>query len=85
MFPLGLIPVFFVIALLAPTAWELTKVYRRSRSARQITCPEANCAATIQLNALHAAAMHARGDTARRVKACSLWPDRQGCQQACLR
>ena len=83
--PLSLIPWFFVIALAGPAAWALTRVYRRARGPREVTCPEANQFATIQLDAGHAAAMHALGETERRVKACSLWPERQGCHQACLR
>ena len=85
MSPLSLVPLFFVIALLAPAAWALAKVYRRSRGAREITCPEANHFATIELDARHAVAMHALGETERRVKSCSLWPERQGCGQACAR
>ena len=82
---LSLIPVFFAIALLAPAVWALGKVYRRSHGAREITCPEANHFATIELDARHAVAMHALGETDRRVKSCSLWPERQGCRQACVR
>lgn len=82
---LSLIPVFFVVGLAAPAAWALGKVYRRARGARGITCPEINQFATIELDAGHAVAMHALGETDRRVKCCSLWPDRQGCGQACLK
>lgn len=82
---LSLVPLFFVIALAAPAAWALGKVYARSRGAREVTCPEINHFATIQLNAGHAVAMHALGETDRRVKSCSLWPDRQGCRQACVK
>ena len=59
----SLIPLFFVIALLAPAVWALGKVYRRSHGARQITCSEANHFATIELDARHAVAMHALGET----------------------
>ena len=82
---LNLIPVFFVIALAAPAAWALGKVYRRSHGPRQITCPEVNHFATIELDARHAVAMHALGETDKRVKSCSLWPERQSCQQACVK
>ncbi|MGA3043842.1 MAG: hypothetical protein ABSF54_23965 [Bryobacteraceae bacterium] len=85
MSPLNLIPLFFVLALLAPAVWALGKIYRRSHGAREITCPEANRFATIELDARHAVAMHALGETDRRVKTCSLWPERQDCRQACLK
>jgi hypothetical protein len=82
---MSLIPVFFVIALVAPAAWALGKVYRKSRGTREIACPETNHFATIQLDARHAVAMHALGEMSRRVKSCSLWPERQGCDQACVK
>ena len=83
--PLSLIPWFFVIALLAPAAWALSQVYRRARGPREVNCPEANRLATIELDARHAVAVHLRGDSDRRVKTCTLWPERQGCQQGCLK
>lgn len=85
MSPLSLVPVFFVIALLAPAAWTLWKVYRRSHGAREVTCPKANHFATIELDARHAVAMYALGEADRRVKSCSLWPEREGCGQECVK
>jgi len=85
MSPLNLIPWFFVIALIAPAAWALARVYRRSHSAQEVTCPEANHFATIHLDARYAVAMRALGETDLRVKACTLWPERRGCHQACLK
>lgn len=82
---LSLVPVFFVIALVGPAAWALSKVYRRSRGPRGITCPDAGVSATIQIDARHAMTMHALGESTRRVKSCSLWPERENCGQACLR
>jgi len=74
-----------MLALVAPAVWALGKVYRRARGTREITCPEALHLATIQLDARHAVKMHARGESSERVKTCSLWPQRQGCPQACLK
>jgi len=85
MSPLNLIPAFFVIALAAPAAWALGKVYRRARAPREVACPDANQFASIQLDPRHAVAMHALGETHRRVKSCSLWPERQACHQACVK
>ena len=85
MSPLSLIPLFLAAALVAPAVWALGKVYRRSCVAREITCPESNHFASIELDARHAVAMHALGETDRRVKSCSLWPERQGCGQACVK
>ena len=85
MSPLSLIPWFFAIALAAPAAWALGRVYFRNRGPHEVTCPEANHFATIRLDARHAAGMHALGETGRRVTACTLWPERQGCRQNCLK
>jgi hypothetical protein len=82
---LSLVPVFFVVALAAPAAWALGKVYRRARGTQGVTCPYAGHSATIELDARHAVAMHALGETNRRVKTCSLWPERRDCSQACVR
>ena len=84
MSPLRLIPWFFVVALVGPAVWALGRVYRRVRGPREITCPEAGHAATIHLDARYAMAMHAMGESSARVKACTLWPGRQACQQGCL-
>jgi hypothetical protein len=82
---LSLIPVFFVLILVVPAAWALSRVYRSSRQPREITCPDAGQGATIQLDARNAIGMHALGDPRRRIQACSLWPERQGCAQHCVR
>ena len=84
MSPLSLIPLFFLIAIAAPAAWAVGKVYFRSRGEREIVCPEAGHSAAIELDARHAVAMHVTGETKRRVKSCSLWPERQRCGQNCL-
>ena len=85
MSPLSLIPLFFALALVAPAVWALAKVYRRAHGAHEVTCPEANHFATIELDARHAVAMHALGEHESRVKSCTLWPERQGCRQGCVR
>lgn len=84
MSPLSLIPLFFLIAIVVPAAWAVGKVYLKSRGEREIACREAGHMATIELDARHAVAMHAIGETRRRVKSCSLWPERRGCGQNCL-
>ena len=85
MLPLGLIPVFFVLALIAPAAWALVTVYRRERPTRAITCPGTGQSATIQIDARHAIAMHALGENRRRVGHCSLWPEQASCGQHCVK
>jgi len=83
--PLGLVPLFFVLAVVAPAAWALAKVYLRSRRPRQVTCPHAQHFATVALDARHAVRMYALGEPDLRVKTCTLWPERRHCPQDCLR
>jgi len=82
---LSLIPVFFVLALVGPATWALGNVYRRNRGAREVTCPENGQFATIELDVRHALVAHSLGDMDQRVKMCSRRPEREGCDQACVR
>jgi len=82
---LSLVPVFFVLALAMPAVWALGKVYRRSRASREVACPETGRLATIRLDARHAVRSYALGENGQRVQGCSLWPQRRGCQQACVK
>ncbi len=53
--------------------------FRKYRGQRVITCPETNDGAAVFIDALHAAAS---GEL--RLSDCSRWPERAGCDQACL-
>ena len=81
---LHLIPVWFVLALLIPIVLGVGGAYRRSKRPRTVTCPETSQSALVALDARHAALMYAVGDRAHRIGLCSRWPERQGCDRACL-
>ncbi len=68
--------------VLVPVTLTTFFEYRRKKS---VTCPEAGCPAEIGLDAGRAARSAAFGRLSLRVEACSLWPERSGCEQACLR
>jgi hypothetical protein len=79
-----LIPVWFVLALLIPIAWSVSKAYRRSKGPKAVICPETNVSAVIELDVRDAVAMHVVGNPARKIQLCSRWPDQQTCDRACL-
>ena len=54
------------------------------RGACVITCPENQCPAGVHVDERHAALTALKGAPALRLSACSRWPERQGCGQACL-
>jgi hypothetical protein len=74
-----------VLALILPAAWALGKVYAHTRGAHEVSCRKRGNWRYSTDDAGHTVAMHARGETFRRVKARSLWPERQGCEQGCLK
>jgi hypothetical protein len=59
-------------------------VWLRFRGARVITCPENKRPAGVYIDERRAALSAMRGAPALRLSACSRWPERQGCGQACL-
>jgi hypothetical protein len=81
---LFLVPVWFILALLIPTAWSVSRVYSRSRGRRIVICPETDRAANIELDARHAVAMHVVGNPFQKIQACSRWPEHRSCSRECL-
>ena len=81
---LHLIPVWFVLALLIPSALALGGVYRRSKTPRTVTCPETSQLAQISLDRKHEVLMHAIGDSRPSIRFCSRWPENQDCARSCL-
>jgi hypothetical protein len=61
-----------------------TGVYARYRRAREVRCPETAGRAEIAIDAFHAAITAIPGPPHVHVTACSLWPERKGCAQACV-
>jgi hypothetical protein len=62
----------------------VASVFARYRKPRIVRCPETGVTAEIQVDARHAAATAVPGPPELRVADCSQWPDRKGCDQACL-
>jgi len=59
-------------------------VFARYRKPRIVRCPETGGAAEIKIDAPHAAATSLPGPPELRAADCSRWPERKGCDQACI-
>ncbi len=59
-------------------------VFLRFRSKRRVTCPEAEADAEVGVDARRAAFTAAFRHPVLKIKNCSLWPERSGCEQSCL-
>ena len=67
--------------VLLPVAGD---VFLRFRSKRRVTCPEAGADAEVGVDATRAALTAAFRHPVLKIKACSLWPERKGCEQGCV-
>ncbi len=56
----------------------------RERGPRVITCPENGCRAEVAVDSWRSGLASAIGEDRRRLVACSRWPEKEGCDQACL-
>ena len=67
-----------------PAAAAGVRAYRAFGGLREISCPETMEAALVRIRVTHAIASRLSGGNELRLKACSRWPGRQGCDQACV-
>lgn len=72
------------VALVYVVAPIIADTFLRFRGRRTVRCPETSLAAEVEIDARRAALTAIPGPPEVRVRACSLWPDREGCQQACV-
>ena len=71
-----------LLFVLLPTA---CKVYQRFRDRKVVICPHTDQIAEVMPKAWHAAFMATFGRKSMpRVKWCSLWPKRKGCDEKCM-
>ena len=59
-------------------------VFFRFRGRRAVRCPETGLMTELEIDARHAALTAVPGPPDMRVADCSLWPDRQHCDQRCI-
>ncbi len=70
--------------LLLPFAIRQVEIYRRYSGSRLVACPENQRAATVDLDARHAAESGIDGSPQLRVCDCTRWPEQAQCAQSCL-
>jgi hypothetical protein len=75
---------YLALALIIPAGWALVPVWLRTRRSRHVYCPAASHTAMVALDPWYAVRMHSLGNPELYVKACSQWPQRRNCGQACL-
>jgi len=73
-----------VSLILLPLALWRHEIYLRYYGSRLVTCPEDHQTVMVSIDARHAAATGIHGHPDLRLCDCSRWPERCGCDQACL-
>jgi hypothetical protein len=63
----------------------VTYTYRRYRGSKTVICPDTGAIVEVEAKALRASLWSAFGVQKARVKSCSLWPRRKGCEEECLK
>jgi hypothetical protein len=70
--------------LLAPAIYLVTS-YRRYRGLHVVECPETRAPVEVGLDVRRAAVTTVTNRPRLRLVACSRWPERRDCNQACTR
>jgi hypothetical protein len=82
--PLLLIAGIVAFGLVAVVAPIVIDVFRQYRDRKAVTCPQTHGVAEVSLSTGLAALGAAVGRPVIRVKNCSLWPERKGCDEHCV-
>ena len=72
------------VLLSVPAAAAGVRTYRVFGGLREVSCPETAEAVLVRIHVTHAIASRLSGGNELRLRSCSRWPGRQGCDQACL-
>jgi hypothetical protein len=59
--------------------------FQRYRNKRVMTCPETEGLAEVDIDSRRAALTSAIGRPILRIKNCTLWPKRKGCDEECIK
>ena len=83
--PITLIAGIVAFGLLFVVVPVVVDFYQRYRRRKLITCPETHGFAEVTLKTRLGALGAAFGKPILRVKSCSLWPKRIGCDEQCVK
>lgn len=78
---LGILAMGMLLVIL-PVVFD---VYARYRRRRLVTCPETQELVEVQVDTRRTAWTAAFGKVMPRVKSCSLWPRKKGCEEDCVK
>jgi hypothetical protein len=67
-----------------PAAAAGVRAYRVFGGLREVSCPETHEAALVRIHVARAIASRVSGGNDLRLKACTRWPGKKACDQACL-
>ena len=67
-----------------PAAAAGVRAYRAFGGLREVSCPETAEAVLVRILVTHAIVSRLSGGNELRLKSCSRWPGRQGCDQSCV-
>jgi hypothetical protein len=67
-----------------PAAAAGVRAYRAFGGLREVTCPETEESVQVRIQVANAIASRITGGNELRLKSCSRWPAKQGCDQACV-
>jgi len=81
---LSLIFAVLLVLSFVPFVWITVRGAIRERGPRVITCPENGCASEVEVKTWHSGFTTALGETHHRLANCSRWPEKAGCDQACV-
>ena len=70
--------------ILLPLALWRHEIYRKYSGSRLVSCPENQQAGVVNIDARHAVETGIDGCPDVRLRACTRWPERANCNQACL-
>lgn len=77
--------VLITVIVLTAGIFALVRYYQE-RGSRVITCPDNHELAGVEVDAAHAALTSIfRGTSKLQLSSCTRWPEKAGCDQACLR
>ena len=83
--PLMLIAGIIIVGLLFVVVPVVIDAYHRFRHRKVLTCPETHGPAEVSLDTGRAAFGAAFGKSMLRIRRCSLWPKRLGCEEKCVK
>jgi lipopolysaccharide/colanic/teichoic acid biosynthesis glycosyltransferase len=85
MYVVALMSVLVAISIIAFFIARMGWSFYRLRGRHEVVCPDNRKSAIIRFRATHGAVTSALNDPEIKVRKCSRWPEKSGCDEACVR